>query len=720
MISTEECNRARAELREPSDGDAFRWAFQTLLDADDLDAVCAALDLYQEWHAFTRHGADNPYEPYADTVREVARGLLRAEDTGATHQSALNAMLSLAEAEDADLIAAALGNDDLRQDACFAASSVLMDTEGPSPRLEAALFAVVLDSTLDIGEREFALVALCDSDTADDLLVRASESDELRLQVVAAFALATPRRIRVHRERVARLAASWPEDAGFYAREVRERLAGFHSVYWTSARLDDPRLRRAHEELMFPADDEGCLQAFLTLLRSGDTVAVGIALDHYRASEGLRWTLLDESAAERHLPEVLGRARAVLRRPPSPAALNPEYGVGADHLSALDTIGVRHAGPGDAGLVAHLIRSAATDSIRGEAVWMAYGVLGAAKAPEVVAALRDLLFDPDPRWTGVRDRAVRVLAEKLGPEADEILLRLVRGDNRAAQGCAVYHLVGAGGLDRHRDLLVEIAEGWGNRAPASPGDGDLAEMVLGGPHSTHWNGHRLADPDLHLAHRELRRPASDAALARAFRTLLGSDDPAAVGIAMDHWAHAGGHLRRLDAQGRALVLDRVREVLPQPPTAASLGPDGGPGANHLSALDALRVSGAAEVAGLVHILRTAVGGRVRQAAVDTVSSLLEEAGELDPTLVEALADLACDGGAPIEIRVGAVCVLGEVPDGEGALVRVAACPEADVQVTAAYALSRSEAHREVVERLVASWPAEWDSWEVRSIRERLG
>src|SRR5205823_890782 len=143
----------------------------------------------------------------------------------------------------------------------------------------------------------------------------------------------------VHRDRVMRLAESWPEDAGWEAEHIREAVEGFHSTYWKDTELDDPVLRKAHDELRFPLSDEECLQAFATLLRSEDPVAVGIALDHYESSDGLRRVLEDAERAEAYLPEVLARAREVLRRPMSPA-----------EVSALNVIGARHAEPGDADL----------------------------------------------------------------------------------------------------------------------------------------------------------------------------------------------------------------------------------------------------------------------------------------------------------------------------------------------------------------------------------
>jgi hypothetical protein len=770
MITPDELVAALAEMARPSSPDSYHRAFRTALHSGHADAVRRALEDYRENVAFMRHGASNPLEDCADEVLSVAREVLGRPPSpeeeflsfGDNHIAALAIMAHLADEEDADLIAAILEGaqtESIRYEACHAASAPLSDAVETPLRLIAALKAVVFDETLDLVTREVALNALGRSETpeADDALLRAIELSDITLQVYAALDLIRPRLFRVHRERVTRLAASWGEGPGFGVDDVRKAVAGFHSVRWTGATLDDPLLRSTHERLMFSSSDEECIRAFLTLLRSDDTVAVGIALDHYKERDGLDWALLDWTAAEECLPEVLDRARAVLRQPPSAAELSPEYGEGANHRSALAVMTYDRTGPDDADLIADFLRRASTDAVRREAVWVASFVLDRVKAPQIVGALRDLLLGPPADFTGAKEQAIRVLSEDLGAEADDILLEVLFGDNPEAQAHAVYWLVRSGGLDRHGDLLVELAECWGERAPAHPWGDDPITMVLGKLHSEHWEGLRLADPRLHLAHRELRKPgpassrssaptatsastpapvstpasaptpapASGEGRLRAFRTLLDSGDPAAVGIALDHWWSSSGLVRHLGEDGRDAerphVLARVREVLREPPTPASLSPRVGEGANHLSALEALRVSGTVEVEALVHILDAAVNERVRWTAVSAVGSLVEEAEGLDPRLIEALADLACDDDVEIEIRVGAVRVLEEVPGGQAraALVRVAGCPEEDMQVAAAYALTSSEEHRELIERLVASWPAERDSWEVRSIRESL-
>lgn len=450
--------------------------FSARLESDDIDLVREALDEYQSAQADTRFGVDNPYWPLADEVRFAALDLLGRPPSGRSHMSALTVLWHLAEEEDADLIADAFAgapDSKVRETALFAARTVLAESEEPNRRLLALISDRVLDESLDVRERKNAINALEELDLpeVEELLVRVSESSELNLQVCAAGCLATPLRLRVHRDRVRRLAESWPEDAGWEAEHIRKALVGFHSTYWTDAELDDPVLRKAHEELRFPLSDEGCLQAFATLLRSENPVAVGIALDHYESSEGLRNVLEDEELAETFLPEVLARAREILRRPVSPAG-----------VSALNLIGPRYAEPGDADLLLDVLRRTNSDTVREKVIWVAAGVLRKAKDERLVAALGDLVSEPSAGPSSTKETAIRVLADNLGAEADDILLRALRESAPELQAHASYFLVKTGGLDRHRAILEEVAESWGDRPPHHPWGTNPIELIFGKRH----------------------------------------------------------------------------------------------------------------------------------------------------------------------------------------------------------------------------------------------
>ncbi|KAB2349501.1 hypothetical protein [Actinomadura rudentiformis] len=694
--------------------------FSARLESDDIDVVREALDDYQSAQADTRWGVDNPYWPVANEVLFAARDLLGQPPSGRSHASALTAMLHLAEEEDADLIADVLEgvpDAEVREMALLAAGTALAKGEEPNRRLLALITAMALDEDLDVRERKDALHPLegLDLPEAEDLLVRLSESSELELQVHAAGCLATPLRLRVHRDRVKQLAESWPEDAGWEAKHIREALEGFHSTYWKDTELDDPVLRKAHDELRFPLTDEGCLKAFATLLRSEDPVAVGIALDHYESSEGLRYVLEDEERAEAYMPEVLARAREVLRRPMSLA-----------EVSALNMIGTQHAEPADADLLLDVLTRTDSDAVRKEAIWTAYGVLDQAKDGRLVTALGDLILDPTVGFYITKETAIRVLADTLGADADDLLLRALREGEPKVQAHASYYLVRTGGLDRHRAILEEVAESWGDRPPQHPWGEDPIELIFGKPHSVHWEGHRLADPELHRAHKRLRAPTVDESYHQALRTLLESDDQAALGIALDHWWSPDGAAKRGGEEARepdrAMVLDRIRDMLRQPPSPAELSSHYGPDALHLSALAALRV--AAEPSLVAEVVETAASDLIRSQALDTVQAVFEEAEEADLRLVEALGNVACDKNVPLHDRVRALELLDESPgtNSVDALVRATRCPELEVQAAAAWGLMWDEViedHRALLEELNANWPVEDPPWEVTRVRDML-
>jgi len=135
-------------------------AFSALLYSDNVATVCRALNMYQVAASYTRLSGGNPLEPLGGEVRQVARQVLSRppvegdEELRAAfdHLSALNVMTSLAEAEDADLIATVLEDTtdtDVRATALLAAAAVPSSDE----RLLGVLQAMAGDDTLDDRER---------------------------------------------------------------------------------------------------------------------------------------------------------------------------------------------------------------------------------------------------------------------------------------------------------------------------------------------------------------------------------------------------------------------------------------------------------------------------------------------------------------------------------------------------------------------------------------
>lgn len=88
-------------------------AFSALLHSENIGMVCRALNMYQVAASYTRVSGGNPLEPLGGEVRQVAREILSRPPVegdpevqpGFDHVSALNVLTSLAQPEDAELIA---------------------------------------------------------------------------------------------------------------------------------------------------------------------------------------------------------------------------------------------------------------------------------------------------------------------------------------------------------------------------------------------------------------------------------------------------------------------------------------------------------------------------------------------------------------------------------------------------------------------------------------
>lgn len=712
-----------------SDGDetSFLGEFSQRLHNGDLSVVCDALSNYQQAQANTRWGVDNPYWPLNNEVLFVARDLLDLSSTlddenrSEALSCSLTAVWHLGGDEDADRIAEFLETTSdtvLRVDGLMAASTALEDTQEPNRRLLAAVRAIALDESLDARDRGSAIRALAGLDMPDveALFVRLTESGDLEVQVSAAQQLTSPKKVRVHRELLQRLVDSWPEDAGFLSEEVRDALVGFHSTYWKDAHLDDPALQSAHDELRFPLTDETCLEAFTTLLRSDDPVAVGIALDHYECWNGLRYALDDSDLADAYLPEVLARAREVLRRPISPA-----------EVSALNMIGAEHAEPGDADLLVDILGRTDSDTVRHGAIWMAYGLFDEAETADarLVEAVSGVIFDPSSAFYVTKETAIRILADGLGAGADDILLRAIREGEDRVQVHAASYLVETGGLDRHRAVMEDLADSWEERPPVRFRQNPI-DLVFGKPHSIHWEGHWLRDPDLRSAHRRLRLPTADESYHDAMRTMLESGDVAAVGIALDHWWDSEGALARGGEEARqpakALVLTLIQEILRQPPSPPELSLKFGPHAAHLTALSALKIAAKDDLSVLADSLESA--DPIRDQVLDTVRDVLWSVDHSHPRLVQALGDIVCDEAVPMSERGRALDLLGEFRSDNSVdvLLSAALCPELEIQAAAALILAWDETfeeHRPLIQALAASWPTEDAPADAIEVRELL-
>lgn len=118
-------------------------AFSALLHSTNIATVCRALNMYQVAAAYTRLSGGNPLEPLGGEVRVVAREILSrppADDpeikAGFDYQSALNVLTSLAQPEDAELIAHVLETTtdaDVRAVAVLASAAVPTEEKHARP-----------------------------------------------------------------------------------------------------------------------------------------------------------------------------------------------------------------------------------------------------------------------------------------------------------------------------------------------------------------------------------------------------------------------------------------------------------------------------------------------------------------------------------------------------------------------------------------------------------
>ncbi|WP_433154984.1 hypothetical protein ACQPZ8_24520 [Actinomadura nitritigenes] len=175
----------------------------------------------------TRFGMD--VERYTDDVLALARHLLRLppRDDGAVHASAWGVLAEHAGPADAPLIAEALLGTPVLDRAVHAADRCLERWTVPSPEIVRALETLICDTGRSLDDREDCVTALFDLPSPDvtAVLLRAVRSPELPIQIEAAVGQTFDHLLDDHRDLLADVAASWPQDAGYRARIVRSELA---------------------------------------------------------------------------------------------------------------------------------------------------------------------------------------------------------------------------------------------------------------------------------------------------------------------------------------------------------------------------------------------------------------------------------------------------------------------------------------------------------------
>jgi len=231
----------------------------------------------------------------------------------------------------------------------------------------------------------------------------------------------------------------------------------FDSYYWHGARVRSPELEQARERLAAHHDRT----AFEQLLRSGDPVAVAIALDHYhRADASTRHGT--PNPFEDHRDEVVAAAREVLRGAPSPE--REDVAPGANYASALGAL-MNLAEPQDAVLVMAALARVSTSELRLAAAAAASTLLERSPEPDerLVTALEALALD-DTASRDAREAAASAVGRTRSAAASRALLRILGAADLQLQAVAALHLLDSD-LRAHRARVAEVVRGWPEQPP---------------------------------------------------------------------------------------------------------------------------------------------------------------------------------------------------------------------------------------------------------------
>ena len=475
-------------------------------------------------------------------------------------------------------------------------------------------------------------------------------------------------------------------------------LLEFRSWYWTGS-FEDPELRDAYAAMDEPTTTEQFGRGFLTLLRSADTVARGIALDFYDRAE-MTERYVGGNPFEDYDEDVFQVARELLHQPARPADDRARID-GANHASALAALWRLGLEDTDADAIAAILDRMPEEELRERALDAARLLLEDSEVPD--ARLAALVARAEA--CGERIEEVRALRESPDPEATA-RLRLATEDAewRVRQEAAAALAEGLR-FYAHRSLLESLAESWSDDERSEAAD-EVRDALAEGPHSIHWEDVTL-DGELLEAHRQLRSPTSEDSHRDAFCTLLRSPRTEAVGIALDHYRLSGG-LERFGidrGQYAAEVLTIARGILARPTP--------GTGVERASALCVVENLGEPEDAdAIVAALREREApAAVRDRAVDAAWECLErwEQGP-DENIVAALEDLIFDGSLDMGFRtwaMNALFGLGSVARVTAVLTRAVRSEELPIQVEGAIGLTFPDLldeHRELLRDVVASWP----------------
>jgi hypothetical protein len=228
----------------------------------------------------------------------------------------------------------------------------------------------------------------------------------------------------------------------------------------------------------------------------------------------------------------------------------------------------------------------------------------------------------------------------------------------------------------------------------------------------YWHGHEFVDEELQRAWRILSEGNGRESIA-AFERLLRSPDPIATCVALDYYDYADASERHGAANPfhayRNEVRIRARNILRDAPSEKSGTIESG--ANHASALGALlNLAEVQDSDAVASALEKATTSNVRFVGANVAGKVLQQAPHDADRLMRILERIALDSEAGDDERNAAVRAIAVAPPlrAAEALLRVSATDDLGLQASAALALLDIdvEKHREYVQRLVDTWPAD--------------
>ncbi|NLU68209.1 hypothetical protein [Streptomyces sp. HNM0574] len=237
------------------------------------------------------------------------------------------------------------------------------------------------------------------------------------------------------------------------------------SYYWEGCEPEGSVLRSAFRELDRGESRGKVIESFLFLLRSGDIVAVGIALDYYKVAEISSLRAGSEPGLAEYSQEVLEVARAVLDGGPSSASLSPLVGKGANYASALHVM-VNTATLEDVDVLVSHMSDPVSPEVRNLAIEASGGVLWRYEAGDsrLLSVLKGIALGEAEVYVD-RVSALGAIGASRLPAAVGALVEATEDADVRIQAHAALQLSEEDIVGEYRNLLENLAENWGDDAP---------------------------------------------------------------------------------------------------------------------------------------------------------------------------------------------------------------------------------------------------------------